>query len=57
MQENGNLFLHFITGEFYGIKEIKGKKIILECLSEPRRWWMGEEKELGLFFKGVEGMK
>ncbi len=57
MKEKGDLFLHFITGEFYRIKEIVGEKIILECLNEPWRWWIGEEREFGQFFKRVKEIK
>jgi|YNPNPStandDraft_1061719.scaffolds.fasta_scaffold72343_3 hypothetical protein len=46
-----------ITGEFYQMKEIGGGKIILECLSEPNRWWIGEEEEFALFFRASEEMK
>ena len=49
MRGKGDLFRHLITGEFYQMKEIGGEKIILECISEPNRWWIGEEEGFALF--------
>jgi len=57
MRGKGDLFRHLITGEFYQMKEIGGEKVILECISEPNRWWIGEEEEFALFFRPLEEMK
>ena len=53
MRGKGDLFRHLITGEFYQMKEIGGEKVILECISEPNRWWIGEEEEVCSVFQAI----